>query len=433
MYKLSKYTIAAEALNGDLLLYNTLIGKRSLCKLQGIFANMDYLEKCVNDPSKNHELVSELIRRGIIIDSNLDEKNALYASFIENLTSPNLILHINPTEECNFRCTYCYETFSNGKMSEQTQNNLIRFVKQNIHKYTGLNISWFGGEPLLALDCIEKLTKEFKAICRYNRIPYSAVMTTNAFLLNEGTFEKLLDLDVRQYQITVDGMKCVHDKQRVLADGRGTYDKIKDNIKGIHENKRKDFEIIIRSNITRDILDNIDMYIQEIESICGGDSRFVFDFHKVGNWMGRANESIVPKIINDLGDFKFVYDKLLYSSFTGRINFSSYYPGNGSCYAGKMNQFLVRANGEFHKCTVDFESDGTRVGTMHDGNLELNDQYYSSIVKIGNCDSFYKCFFAPICMGMACPKDNGKSCPYTKEYIKDVLKILDKNYPLDII
>lgn len=433
MYKLSRFTISTINSQGQLLIYNTLAGKKSLCKFSKEVPDMNALSCLINAPEKHPEIISKLIQKGIIVDYLDDENDALYECFLNNISPSYLTLHINPTEKCNFRCKYCYESFQNGSMSKDVQNMVIAYLEQNIHKYTGLNISWFGGEPLLAFDCIRNLSQRFKKLCRYYKIPYSAVMTTNGYLLSPEYFDELLSLDVKKYQITIDGMKEVHDNQRVLADGSGTYDRILENLQHIHESKRKDFEIVVRSNITKEILGNLDEYIDTIQNICQNDDRFVFDFRIVGNWMGKASDYIVPKIINNLDDLSYVYEKLLRSSYSGRINFNLYYPGNGSCYAGKRNQFLIRSNGNVHKCTVDFEEDGTRVGELVEGKLKLNRLFYSSLVNINNCEKFYDCFFAPICLGTPCPRKKSSGCPYTKEYIGLTLQILDKNYPFEVI
>ena len=49
------------------------------------------------------------------------------------------------------------------KMSEAVQNSIIKFVQKNIRYYTELNVGWFGGEPLEALDVVENLSK--RLIC----------------------------------------------------------------------------------------------------------------------------------------------------------------------------------------------------------------------------------------------------------------------------
>ncbi len=433
MYKLSRFTFYTINSKNELLLYNTLVGKRSLCKLSAEFSDIVRVQYYFNDIENHMDFITILLDKGIIVDAFDDENNKLYENFLSNISPTNLTLHINPTEKCNFRCKYCYESFNHGAMSGDVQKNIIDFVRQNIHKYTGLHVSWFGGEPLMAIDCIRYLSKKLMNICKYNRIPYSSGITTNGYLLKQDIFNELLDLNIKSYQITIDGIKSIHDQQRVTLNNCGTYDKIVENLCSIHENNRKDFEILIRSNITSEIFENLDEYISTINTICANDDRFMFDFHKVGNWMGKASNSLLPKIIDNLDELQIIYDKLLNSEFSGRLSFGLFYPGNGSCYAGKRNQFLIRSNGNVHKCTVDFEKSGTQVGTINEGKMDINQKYYSNIVDINNCKSFYDCFFAPVCMGTPCPNDKNSGCPYTKNYLGISLKILDKNYPLELI
>jgi uncharacterized protein len=42
-----------------------------------------------------------------------------------------------PTEKCNFRCTYCYEDFSIGKMSQPLQRAIELFLERRFHKLKG--------------------------------------------------------------------------------------------------------------------------------------------------------------------------------------------------------------------------------------------------------------------------------------------------------
>lgn len=127
-------------------------------------------------------------------------------------------LVIMPTEKCNFKCKYCYETFRKGKMSPAVQDAIINYVKKNIRNHTELAVIWFGGEPLEALDVIERLSLAFINICQLARKPYSASMTTNGYNLTPEVYNKLYDLKVYGYQITLDGYKDQHNSQRISDD-----------------------------------------------------------------------------------------------------------------------------------------------------------------------------------------------------------------------
>ena len=48
-------------------------------------------------------------------------------------------------------------------MSESLINNIGSFFEDTLSQIKELSISWYGGEPLLALDTIEKITDMFKS------------------------------------------------------------------------------------------------------------------------------------------------------------------------------------------------------------------------------------------------------------------------------
>ena len=60
------------------------------------------------------------------------------------------------------------------------------------------------------------------------------------------------------HTVSIDGIKETHDKQRVLANGEGTYDTIMSNLLDI-KNKTKSAiqKIIIRTNVSKDIYAHI--------------------------------------------------------------------------------------------------------------------------------------------------------------------------------
>lgn len=75
-----------------------------------------------------------------------------------------LHLILFPTEKCNFRCTYCYEDFEIGKMSPEIVQAIKTLLSHRASSLSRLEISWFGGEPLLARDVIESITLHILSI-----------------------------------------------------------------------------------------------------------------------------------------------------------------------------------------------------------------------------------------------------------------------------
>ena len=103
-----------------------------------------------------HDLLKEkliLINESQKDDYYLSVKFKYYAgSFSTNKLSIVLV----PTTGCNFMCPYCFEkekTYST--MSDDVINGVISFIN-NHHNAKSLDITWYGGEPLIGLPVIKK-------------------------------------------------------------------------------------------------------------------------------------------------------------------------------------------------------------------------------------------------------------------------------------
>jgi len=102
------------------------------------------------------ELEEALLENKILIESDFDENEFVANSFAEH--EKDLFgLMIFPTEQCNLRCTYCYEDFPNHKLTsahyELLKNEILRQIDENGKK--SIIVSWFGDEPLLAADVVQ--------------------------------------------------------------------------------------------------------------------------------------------------------------------------------------------------------------------------------------------------------------------------------------
>lgn len=75
----------------------------------------------------------------------------------------HLSLVIAATSNCNFRCVYCYEgsVLRASTMSEAIQEAIVKFVESEAPHLETFTVTWYGGEPLLALDIIENLSIKF--------------------------------------------------------------------------------------------------------------------------------------------------------------------------------------------------------------------------------------------------------------------------------
>lgn len=291
-YKTSMFNFIFQA-DDELILFNALEGLSSACRVDS--KHRDEVRELLRpgnkviDASLSNENIVSLIRKGYLVEEDIDEKQkreALYTDIIDGSASI-LRLIILPTEQCNYRCKYCYESFKKGKMPQDIQESVIKYVRKNIGRYSGLRVSWFGGEPLLAMDVIEHISINLMDICRKARRKYISDITTNGYLLSLENFKKLLSLNVIEYQITIDGTKEIHDTKKPLINGDGTFDVVTNNLRDIKQNiKTSTFSIIIRSNVTDEALLSLDDFTAFFDNLLKGDKRFSFFLRPAGDWGG---------------------------------------------------------------------------------------------------------------------------------------------------
>ncbi|HLD16534.1 MAG TPA: radical SAM protein, partial [Coxiellaceae bacterium] len=148
------------------------------------------------------------------------------------LSNQQLGLILMPTEKCNFRCTYCYEDFSIGKMPINVVEGIKQLLNVRAPELKTLNIEWFGGEPLAAKNVVYDISEHAHHLKRdYPYLQYSGSMTTNGFNLAPRTFEKLIRYDVRSFQISLDGPREWHNQTRKRINGGASFDVIWNNLK----------------------------------------------------------------------------------------------------------------------------------------------------------------------------------------------------------
>lgn len=151
--------------SGDILLHNSFMG--ALARLPGEAFEAAELALAEGGRSEVAEL---LARNGFHVPAAFDEEAAVGRLLEREGRAGFRDLILLPHEDCNFRCTYCYETHQRGRMAPWVVEGLKRFVAEGMDPRDGLNIRWFGGEPLLAM---REFAEPFQVSLRVNFDPES--------------------------------------------------------------------------------------------------------------------------------------------------------------------------------------------------------------------------------------------------------------------
>lgn len=278
---------------------------------------------------------------------------------------------ILPTEQCNFRCTYCYEDYRVGRMKPEIVSAIKCLLRQRIGDLEALTVSWFGGEPLLAKDIVLDVSNfAVDLASQHARLAYRGGMTTNGYFLDYETASALADCGVREYQISLDGPREVHNETRLRADGQGTYERIWANLLAIR-NSSLPVSLLLRVHFSADTVPSLLPLLEDIKTQFLTDSRFSVAVMPIGRW-GGANDAAIQLMSKDKQEQAIAtFLRVLFGE-----NVSS--PQNLSrmdgyvCYASRSNALVIRPNGHVGKCTLALYDERNKVGTLQpDGTIQL--------------------------------------------------------------
>jgi len=250
---------------GEYILYNTLTGSAFVIdeQVKKILENKEHFDI---DLLKKENALS-FKKAGIIIDDDIDERRIVKVNYdLNRFKSDYIKFVILPTYECNLSCPYCYverDEIANKRMSKETAENAIKFIKNIVKENNGkeLSITLFGGEPLVNKEGCFLILDSLDSWCNKNDVKLHIRMYSNGTLLTEDIAKKFLDYRMSFLQITLAGPKRIHDKKRVFKNGKGTYEKTIDAIKVVMKSK---IPLVVAVNVDKDNQDFMEELLDDL-------------------------------------------------------------------------------------------------------------------------------------------------------------------------
>lgn len=146
--------------------YYTQDGDKMIC-LNGIskmvfsvpIDTFNFIKEILADEDKQAQepaITERLVEMHFLVNDNKQEIDTLLENKRKDANSSIYQLILNPTQDCIFRCWYCYETHRESKMSDTTIDNIKKLVIKVLDRedIDRIMIGWFGGEPLMYFDDI---------------------------------------------------------------------------------------------------------------------------------------------------------------------------------------------------------------------------------------------------------------------------------------
>lgn len=200
------------------------------------------------------------------------------------------VVTIMPTDGCNFRCPYCYESHMPRSMRRETLDQIQAYLVDQAPRFRNLRLNWFGGEPTLCKDIMLETCALVQEVQAAHAFRYSGGMTTNGYLLDVDAFRQYYAAGIVSYQVTLDGWK--HDETRPHVSGKGTLQTILNNLIALSALPKEQypFRMVIRHNILAG--DRDFSWYDHLHNLFGGDDRFSVYVSPVGDWGGESVKSL---------------------------------------------------------------------------------------------------------------------------------------------
>jgi uncharacterized protein len=249
--KKSKYNYTTQS-NGKSVLYNSLSDEVAILDL----SIGDLYERSTSDEirQRHPDFYHFLVEKSFIIDEQCDETAMCISKWQEEDGAQTAFsITINPTLDCNMRCWYCYEKHDHTRtMSATVLGRVKKLISSKIScpELERLNISFFGGEPLIQFKNIVRPILEFavQQSREANKL-LSVGFVTNGYLITDEIITYLKSLNCQlNFQITLDGNQSAHDATRCTVAKKGSYLKILKNIALILQYGKTD--VTLRLNYT---------------------------------------------------------------------------------------------------------------------------------------------------------------------------------------
>lgn len=272
-------------------------------------------------------------------------------------------------------------------MDDDVAEAIVRFVTDKAPSIDHLDISWFGGEPLINLRPLRAIARRLQGICAAQNIELSGFMSTNGLLLTSALLAELVELGITRYQITFDGARKTHDKQRLAANSHPTFTPIWNNVCA-YRALPLEFEIVVRVHVRPDTTDSVAELLEQLRNEVGEDDRYKITIAPVSHW-GGPNDHVIPVFRDARGAL---------GSLRSRIGpRNRYAEGNEVCTAADPGHLVIRPNGDVVKCAHSLDLPENQVGHLtREGRL---------VYRPGSIDPWIRGLISGDARELACPRD----------------------------
>jgi uncharacterized protein len=312
-------------------------------------------------------------------------------------------------------------------------DSIVKYVATN-KRLEEIHLTWFGGEPLMAISQMRVFYK--KLMQKWGSKRFISNIITTGYHISPEVISVLKEIQVSSMQITLDGDKDYHNKIKYLDECEDVFSRIIHNIDLI-ANLAPEINVVIRVNLSRE---NADQYVDLFRFLANR-----YQNKNVGIAPGFVENRAADKSTQITDDYflnreektKFMFN--IFNKYRIHTPFLSY-PSRflSECAIRNENAIGVDPLGYVYKCWEMIGNSEFSVGKLENGKMSdvnhtlLNRQMYGADPIEDRACSV--CSYLPLCGG-GCPIqriendfENRKNncCSLYKGFIPEYLNIYMK-------
>jgi len=400
-YKKSRFNYVNPSRQGYLI-YNTLYN--SLTRL-----SEEEYESYLSEGVSGGPCVGQLVAQGILVDNETDELEQynLYTYYAAKYMRSKPHITVTPTMECNARCFYCYEEGVRcGKMQEKDCAAILDFLN-TLDCSRGIDLTWFGGEPLLNQEWMDSFSESLSAV----GIEFSALLITNGSKITDVTIDKMKNKwNVRDVQITLDGSYDEYTERKAYTDEDDTvYYKV---LRSVGKMANAGITVQVRMNVDRNNRESILKAVEDIAELYKENNRVkCYPAFLTGSDSPLSEKEKIEfiKQMIETGNGKFNVNECLY-----RL------PRTMACYYNQRDAYSIDVHGNVFICEHMLGHENQSIG-----NVKSKVPFVVRELS-GKREECQKCVFLPKCRGGCADslKQGEVPCFTDKYIIKAYLELL---------
>lgn len=357
-----------------------------------------------SDEALINQLISNLKMTGSIKMPDQDFILLVNQVYNTNRFGPLTELELFLTENCNLRCTYCFvKEMRHNSIPLDIAKAAINFLIFYSGQKKDLNITFFGGEPLLEIEKIYQLIDYCEAIEQETKSKkFHHAMTTNGTLLNEEILKRLqgkLNL-----LLSIDGDEETHDRYRKNINGKGSFHSVISKLGLI---RKYQSWLGTRITILPDTVHKLTHNVKYLFSL--GINQFILGVAPDSAWDAKALEFYEKELL-DVGRF---YKKMKANGEPIRIEFfektENDIKGKKSmwgCRAGRQT-ISVNAKGDIYSCSKfvgyeEYECPEIKMGNIFEGITNIDFRKKMTEMTVDSYPNCMACKDIDACLG-GCP------------------------------